>query len=158
MHTNSKLEGWTQPATELHNNWHVIVVQTAESLKLNSRGSFTLYIHLNIGTIYDKKQIASFQKKNQAEYLLNVKRVEGLLRNKRHLHGKYFCRLGGQFKWVWQKCWNFEAIVSLLQMKNLHRLLTPLLEYSFMHNFPSRGNKVDYLQHKNASVGALDKL
>ena len=43
-------------------------------------------------------------------------------------------------------------------MKNLHHLLTPLLEYSFMHNFPSRGNKVDYLQHKNASVGALDKL
>ena len=35
--------------------------------------------------------------------------------------------------------------------KILHHLLTPLLEYSFMHNFPSRVNKVDYLQHKNLS-------
>ena len=94
MHTNSKLEGWTQPATELHSRWHVIVVQSAESLKLNSRGSFTLSIHLNIGTIYDKKQIASFQKKNQAEYLLNVKGLKACWGTKGIYMGDIFADWG----------------------------------------------------------------
>jgi len=57
---------------------------------------------------------------------------------------------------MWGK--NIEANLSWLQIKILHHLLPRLLEYSFMHNFPSRVNKVDYLQHKNVSFGALGKL
>jgi len=32
------------------------------------------------------------------------------------------------------------------------------LDYSSVHNFPSQGNKVGYLQHRNTSIGASDKL